>query len=158
MRLRAAALALLLLALAAGASGCDLHLRAVQLKVDVSDGSMRLIKPTDGRYGGGEVVITIVNNTDQKRQFTLAETDATPKRIPHGILDAYSDRDDSRVVAVSGVMRPASVELAFGALPQPQPTEVKLHVYLRPGKRYLLFDRLGGYRTGLALPLRARSG
>ncbi|HET7568148.1 MAG TPA: hypothetical protein VFJ91_09175 [Gaiellaceae bacterium] len=158
MRLRLAALALLLLALAAGASGCGLRLRAVQLKVDVSDGSMRLIEPTSGRYAGGEVVITIVNNTDQRRQFTLAETDAAPKAIPHGVLDAYSDRDDSRVVAVSGVMRPASVELAFGALPQPQPTETKLHVFLHPGKRYLLFDRLGGYRHGLALPLRARSG
>lgn len=157
-RLRLAALAVLLLALAVAGSGCGVRLTAVQLKVDVSDGSMRLIKPESGRYAGGEVVITIDNNTDQRRQFTLAETDAAPKRIPQGILDAYSDRDDHRVVAVSGVMRPETVELAFGALPQPQPTEVKLHVYLRPGKRYLLFDRLGGYRQGLAIALRARSG
>ncbi|HET7572620.1 MAG TPA: hypothetical protein VFJ77_08125 [Gaiellaceae bacterium] len=156
MRLRLGLLAAVLAALAATASGCGVRLEAVQLKVDVTDGSMRLVKPESGRYAGGEVVITIVNNTDQRRQFTLARTDASPKHLPRDVLDAYSDRDDKRVVAVSGVMRAASVELAFGALPQPRPTETKLHVYLHEGDQYVLFDRLGGYRNGLALKLRAR--
>jgi len=137
-------------------SGCDLHLEAVQLKVDVSDGSMRLIKPANGVYRGGEVVITIVNDTDQKRQFTLARTSSSAKAIPKKILDAYSDRDDSRVAAVSGVMRPSKIVLAFGALPEPQPTQTKLHVYLHANTPYLLFDRLGGYRNGLALRLDAK--
>lgn len=151
---RAALVASLCLLLVTGA-GCSVKLRAVQLKVDVNDDAMKLIKPESGRYAGGEVVITIVNNTAAKRQFTLVRTDASPQNLPAHVLAAFSDRDDSRVVAVTGVMRAAKIGLIFGALPQPEPTEVKLHVYLHTNTPYLLFDRLGGFRHGIALRIEA---
>jgi hypothetical protein len=149
--------AMLLLAAGALASGCGVQLTAVQLKVNVDNGSMTLVEPESGRFHGGEVVITVVNATDQKRQFTLAETSSPPKKLPEGIVSALSYRDDSRVVDVTGVMREAKVELRYGALPEPQPTETKLHVYLKPNTPYLLFDRLGGYRDGYSLRLEAHS-
>jgi ABC-type branched-subunit amino acid transport system ATPase component len=155
VKLRLAGIAVLLAVASALASGCGLQLRAEQLEVDVSDGTMRLIKPLDGKFRGGEVVITIMNNTDARRQFTLAETGAAPANLPGDIVNAYSYRDESKVVAVTGVMRPAEIELIFGAIPQAQPTVSRLHVYMHPGRPYLLFDRLGGYRQGIALRLQA---
>ena len=47
----------------------------------------------------------------------------------------------------------AKVTLAYGAIPQPSPSVVTLHVYLKPGTHYLLFDQLGGYAHGVALVL-----
>lgn len=150
---RALVLLLALPAIAFVSSGCSLQLRAIRVKVEVDNGAMRLLSPSSGRFHGGEVVITVVNFTDAKRQFTLARVSG-PQNIPKHVLDAYSYRDDSRVVAVSGVVRPAKVVLAFGALPEPQPTQTTLHIYLHENVTYLLFDRLGGYRHGLALRLR----
>ena len=154
MRLRSAtALAAALVAAAALCAGCGVQLRAGELKVEAGDGSIRIVEPTDGRVSSGEVVITIVNQTSEKRQFTIARTDAAPARLPTDLVEAYSYRDDSDVVAVTGVMRGAEVELQFGSIPRPVPTETKLHVYLHADRSYLLFDRLGGYRHGYAIKL-----
>jgi hypothetical protein len=144
------------LALALGGSGCGLRLQAEHVKVEVEDGSVRLVEPTDGTIRAGEVVIEILNLTDARRQFTLAKTAAAPDRLPRDLVDAYSYRDDADVVAVTGVMRPAEVQLQFGSIPRPQATKVKLHVYLHENRPYLLFDRLGGYREGYALKLEAQ--
>jgi hypothetical protein len=153
-----AAIALLAAALAGAAllaSGCSLQLRAEKLKVEAGDGSIRLVEPTDGKLRSGEVVITIVNATSDRRQFTLARTDARPAALPQAIRDAYSYRDDPHVVAVTGVMRGAEVQHQFGSIPRQVQTETKLHVHLHPNTTYLLFDRLGGYRHGYALRLEA---
>ena len=103
-------------------------------------------------------MITIVNNTTRSGSSRSCARPPSPQSIPKQVLDAYSDRDDSRVVAVTGVMRPAKIGLIFGALPQPQPTEARLHVYLRRNTPYLLFDRLGGFRHGIALKIEATKG
>lgn len=155
MNLRTGALASLLAAVAVLASGCHLQLRAVQLKVEVDDQGMRIVKPADGRYHGGETVITIENATEQKRQFTLAQTSASPNKLPRGILDGYSYRDDGAIVGVTGVMRPEAIVLQFLSIPTPTPTKTTLHIYLRSDTPYLLFDRLGGFRHGYALRLEA---
>jgi hypothetical protein len=152
---RVAAVALLAAA-AAVTSGCSLQLRAVQLKIEVDAGSMRLISPVSGIFHGGETVITIVNTTSERRQFTLAQTALPPARLTTSLLDAFSYRDNSEVVDVTGVMRGSKVQLVFGAIPQAVPTQTRLHVYLRAGEPYLLFDRLGGYKSGLALRIEAR--
>jgi hypothetical protein len=136
-------------------SGCKLQLRAETLKIEVDDDGMRLVEPADGRFHGGETVIEIVNGTSSKRQFTLARTAAPVQALPHGILTAYSYRDDSQVVAVTGVLRAAELQLQFGSIPRPQPTKTKIHVFLHADTPYLLFDRLGGYRHGVALELEA---
>lgn len=154
MRLRSVTMAAAVVAGAAlVGSGCGVQLRAEELKVEAGDGSIRIVEPDDGRVSSGEIVITIVNQTSERRQFTLARGDAAPAKIPEELVDAYSYRDDSDIVAVTGVMRAAEVELQFGSIPRPVPTETKLHVHLRSGTSYLLFDRLGGYRHGYALRL-----
>jgi hypothetical protein len=138
------------------ASSCSLQLEAVQLKITADNGSLTLVQPESHRFRGGEVVITITNETNSRRQFTLARTGAAPKALGARLLSAFSYLDDSRVVEVTGVMRPASITLEFGAIPTPSPTVTKLHVYMKPHVEYLLFDRLGGYKHGYALELDAQ--
>ena len=149
-------LATLLAGVALLGSGCGLQLEAVQLEVRLDDTGFVLVKPASGSFPGGETVITIQNITAQKRQFTLAQTSASPKQIPTKLVAALSYQDDGQVAAVTGVMRAAQLQSQFGLVPQLQPTEEKLHVYMAPGKPYLLFDRLGGYKHGVALRLQPR--
>jgi hypothetical protein len=153
---RFAAIAGLLAGVALLGSSCSVQLEAVQLEVRLDDTGFVLAKPASGSFRGGETVITIMNVTSQKRQFTLAQTSAKPTQIPTSILNAFSYQDDARVAAVSGVMRGARLQSQFGLVPQLQPTEEKLHVYMQPGKPYLLFDRLGGYKHGVVLRLQPR--
>lgn len=147
---------LALVALLAGGvlsmSGCTIQ-KAVQVDVQVLDGSMVLVKPTNGLTRGGETVVKIENYSQRPVNVILAETTLPAKQLPKKLVNALSPRDDSRIVGMTSRIGKAKVTFAYGAIPQPAPQVSSLHVYLKPGKRYLLFDALGGYAHGVSLVL-----
>jgi hypothetical protein len=146
----------LLLAVAACAvislTGCMTIRKAEHVEVQVLDDRVVLVKPANGLQRGGETVLKIMNFGQSPVNMVLAETTAVPTAIPASLVDAVSPRDDDRIVAMTSRVDKAGVSLSFG-FPAPAPKVVSLHVYLKPGKRYLLFDKLGGYAHGVALTL-----
>ena len=147
---RALILALALAALAVS-SGCLALTKAAQVDVQVLDGSIVLIKPTGGVQHGGETVLKIENFAQRPVNMVLVQTSLPAARLPKKLIDAVSARDDSRIVGVTSAIDKVGVAFVYGAIPQPSPKVATLHVYLKPGKRYLLFDKLGGYAHGVAL-------
>jgi hypothetical protein len=147
-------LALVLLAACGvlSASGCALQ-RAAQVELQVLDGQIVMIKPSGGLQRGGETVIKIDNFAPRPVSIVLAKTDAPANHVPKKLVDAVSPRDDDRIVAMTSRVDKVGVAYQYGAIPQPSPRVVKLHVYLKPGQRYLLFDQLGGYAHGMVIAL-----
>ena len=155
MRRTAGCLLAALTALAlVGSSACSVSLRAEQVKVRVNNDTMLLDLPKDRAIKSGEVVITIENYTYAKRQIVLAKTDLEPGALPDKLATALTGQDHKDVVAVTAVMRSAKTELV-GILPGTVPSVITLHVNLKRGESYLLWDRLGGLPTGQALRLTA---
>lgn len=150
--MRAGAGVVLLVVLASGLSGCGVQLGAEHVTVAIRDGEMQLVEPADREIRAGEVVLRIENFTFDRRQVVLARTTSPPDQLPERLATALRGRDDPAVVAVSGRMRPAKTVVA-GFLPTTAPAVDALHIHLRPGERYLLWDRLGGLQEGLALAL-----
>jgi hypothetical protein len=140
------------IAAAALLGGCGIQ-KAARVEVQVLDNQIVLLKPADGLQRGGETVLKIDNYAQHPVNMVLAETDATAATLPHKLIDAVTPRDDSRIVAMTSRVDKAKVTFAYGAIPSPAPRIATLHVYLKPGKRYLLFDKLGGYARGIALVL-----
>lgn len=134
------------------ASGCLSLERAAQVEVQVLNDRIVLFKPAEGLQRGGETVLKIDNYANHPVNMVLAETTAPARRIPQKLIDAVSPRDDDRIVAMTSVVDKATVFINFGA-PAPAPRVARMHVYLKPGKRYLLFDKLGGYAQGIAIVL-----
>jgi hypothetical protein len=135
------------------ASGCLALHKAAHVEVQVTDTRIVLYKPSDGLERGGETVLKIDNYAQHPVNMILAKTTLSAAQLPPSLLDAVTARDDSRIVAMTSRVDKAGITLAYGAIPNPSPKVVSLHVYLEPGKRYLLFDKLGGYKHGLALVL-----
>lgn len=150
--IRRLALAALVAAGVLSAGGCAIE-RAAQVEVQVLDGQIVLIKPTGGLQRGGETVIKIDNFATRPVNMVLARTTAPANHVPQKLVDAVSPRDDDRIVAMTSRVDKVGVQYQFGAIPQPSPRVVKLHVYLKPGQRYLLFDKLGGYAHGMVIVL-----
>jgi hypothetical protein len=153
---RLAGQALLVAAAVAGAialSGCLALRKAAHVEVQVLDNRIVLIKPAGGLQRGGETVLKIDNYAQTPVNMELAETTAPADRIPQKLVDAVTPRDDSRIVAITSRVDKVGTSLQYGAIPQPSPRVVTMHVYLKPGKRYLLFDKLGGYARGVVLVL-----
>lgn len=151
--MRRATLRLALLACAVlVAAGCSIP-KAAQVDVQVVDGHIVLVKPAGGLQRGGETVLKIENYADHPVDIILAETSLPATRLPKKLVTAVTTRDDHRIVALTSRIDKAKVTFAYGAIPQPAPRVVSLHVYLKPGRRYLLFDALGGYAHGVWLAL-----
>jgi hypothetical protein len=147
---RTLALATAVCALAAS-SGCLALTKAAHVEVQVLDGSIVLIKPTGGIQHGGETVLKIDNFAQRPVNMVLVETSLPAKRLPKKLVDAVSARDDKRIVGITSQISKVGVAFVYGAIPQASPKVATLHVYLKAGKRYLLFDKLGGYEHGVAL-------
>lgn len=150
--IRFAQLPFLVAAAALLLSGCGIQ-KASHVEVQVLDNGITLLKPSDGKLRGGETVLKIDNLSHSPVNMVLAETDATAATLPRKLVDAVTPRDDSRIVAMTSRVDKAGVTFAYGAIPNPAPRIATLHVYLKPGRRYLLFDKLGGYIRGVALVL-----
>jgi len=148
-------LALVALAALVVAPGCGVRLGAEHATVRLRDDKMELAIPTARAVRSGEVVITVENYTFTRRQVVLARTDQQPPALAPRLATAARGRDDEAVVAVTGTMRSATRTIA-GFLPTTVPSKQNLHVHLRPGEQYVLFDRLGGLDKGLYLTLRAQ--
>lgn len=133
-------------------SGCGIP-TAAHVEVDVLDTKMVLVKPANGVLRGGETVIKLENYASHPVNVVLAETPLHAAQLPAALVDAVSPRDDRRIVAMTSRVDKVGVTFAYGAIPNPLPRIASLHVYLKAGKRYLLFDKLGGYRNGIALQL-----
>lgn len=131
--------------------GCDVQLTAEQITVRLEQQGASLLDAT-GRFRGGEMVITVENYTGNRRRPVLVETDLPPEQLPDEIVEATSAQADDAVVAVGGLMQPAKATIV-GFEPVTEPSVVKLHVYLKPGSRYLLVDGRGGHDEGLSIEL-----
>lgn len=141
------------LAAAVSLAGCAIPM-ASQVEVQVLDNRIVVVKPSSGHLPGGETVIKIDNYAAHDVNIVLAKTSLPATRLPAHLVDAVSPSADSRIVAMTSRVDKVGVTLAMGAFPNPLPRIAVMHVYLQPGKRYLLFDALhGGYRHGIALPL-----
>ena len=134
-------------------SGCLSIPKAAKVEVQVQDGSVTLYKPVGGLQRGGETVLKIDNYATHSVNMVLAETNAPLDRLPAKLVDATSGRDDSQIVGMTSRLDKAGTVYQYGAIPQPSPKVATLHVYLKPGKRYVLFDKLGGYANGMAIVL-----
>lgn len=148
---------LVVLAAVLSLAGCAIPM-ATQVEVQVLDNRIVVVKPSNGRLPGGEAVIKIDNYATHAVNMVLAKTSLPAARLPTRLVDAVSPSADSRIVAMTSRVDKVGVTLAMGAFPNPLPRIALLHVYLEPGKRYLLFDSLrGGYKRGIALQLIPRS-
>lgn len=134
-------------------TGCFSLQKAAQVEVQVTDTSITILKPTGGLQRGGETVLKIDNYAERPVNLVLAETNASPKDLPKKLIDAVTPRDDSRIVAITSRIDKVGVKYTYGAIPGPDPKVATMHVYLKPGRRYLLFDKLGGYEHGVAIAL-----
>lgn len=150
--IRRLALAALAVAAVLSASGCAIE-KAQQVELQVLPDKIVLIKPADGLERGGETVLKIDNFAPHPVNMVLAETTAPVGRVPQKLVDAVSPRDDDRIVAMTSQVDKVGVVYQYGAIPQPSPKVASLHVYLKPGRRYLLFDKLGGYAHGVVIAL-----
>jgi hypothetical protein len=132
-------------------AGCIGVPKAAKATFDVTDTAVTISAPDGGRLdGSGETVILLRNFTKAKRQLVLVEGAFAADNLPSSVLDANRASDDKRIVAISSKMGKVKVVASFGT-PQPDPTTTRLHVYLRAGRTYTLFDQLGGYRQGMLL-------
>lgn len=104
---------------------------------------MAVVTPKSHQIRTGEVVITVENYTGSKRQPVLLRTKLTVDQLPQSLVSAPAESTDSAVVMIGGVMEKAKAEI-IGFLPVTEPSTAKLHVFLRAGEHYLLFDALGG--------------
>jgi hypothetical protein len=155
MRRAAGGLLAVLAVLSLGlSSGCSVELRAEQVQVRIDNASMKLDLPKDRPIKSGEVVIKIENYTYAKRQIVLARTTLDPGALPQKLATALRGQDHKDVVSVTAVMRSAKTELV-GILPGTVPSVTTLHVNLKRGESYLLFDRLGGLAAGQSLRITA---
>lgn len=141
--------------LALALAGCGVPLRADQVVIYAQpDEGIHVVEPVAGPRGG-ETVIRIENYTPAERQFVLARTDAAVDALPADLAGARKPSDHEAVVAVTEEMEPVERDFA-GVLPYDVPSVKTLHVHLRPGQRYLLFDRLNPAADGSWLELRAQ--
>jgi hypothetical protein len=98
--------------------------------------------------------LKIDNYSHRPVNMVLAETTIPPKQLPAKLVDADNLRDDGRIVGITSRIDKVGVAYQFGAIPQAAPKIARLHVYLKPGKRYVLFDKLDdGYKHGVAIVL-----
>ncbi|HEX3807541.1 MAG TPA: hypothetical protein VHV52_12260 [Gaiellaceae bacterium] len=135
-------------------SGCFSIPRAAHVEVQVQDGSVTLLKPVGGLQHSGETVLKIDNYSERPINMVLAETTLPPSQMPAKLVDANTPRDDSRIVGITSRVDKVGVAYEFGAIPQAAPKVATLHVYLKPGKRYVLFDKLDeGYKHGVTIVL-----
>ena len=134
-------------------SGCLALRKAQQVEVQIQNTSIQLFKPAGGLQHGGETVVKIDNYANRPINMILAETNAPLDRLPQKLIDAVNPRDDSQIVGMTSRMDKAKIVLELGAIPSPSPRVATMHVYLVPGRRYVLFDKLGGYAQGIAIVL-----
>ena len=92
---------------------------------------------------GGETVLVVRNSSEEHRLIVLAHVGPAegPSVIPEGILQAELARDDDRILGMSRELEPEETDFGAGGFGK-KTDSTRFHVYLRPGDRYVLFDRL----------------
>lgn len=133
-------------ALAGCLAACDVQFNAPKLVLHVHDDGLVFAGAGDAqRLTGGETVLTIQNRSIRERQIVLARL-GDLETIPDELLAAETAKEDSRILGMTHVLAPATTDE-----PVPEPDSTRFHVYLAPGERHVLFDRLGGFDDGLVL-------
>lgn len=92
---------------------------------------------------GGETILVVRNSSDVHRQIVLAHVGSAggSDDIPEGIREAELARDDDRILGMSLELDPEETDFSAGGFGK-KTASTRFHVYLRPGDRYVLFDRL----------------
>lgn len=126
--------------------------KAARATVLIRDHEIVYTGPADeAALVGGETVLTLRNDGTQRHRIVLAETDVAPDRLPAKLRTARQMRDDARIKGVTKDLKPKEAALAGGGLGFILDAD-SFHVYLRPGRTYLLYDSLaGGVANGVHL-------
>lgn len=144
---RRALLALVVWPLAA----CGIVFDAPDVSVLVGDNRIVYADANDEQQlVGGETVLHIANDSSHERQVVLARLDAAT--VPAELRAAESPREDERILGMTHVMQPKEAQFAAGGLGYKIDTS-SFHLYLAPGQRYVLFDRLRGVDEGVVLEI-----
>lgn len=124
-------------------AGCGVVYDAPDVTILVQEQGIVYNHPDDvHRLVGGETVLHVENDSGAHRQVVLARLgDRTT--IPPELLEAESPRDDGRIVRMSHVMDPKESTFESGGFGY-KIDSASFHVYLAPGERYAVFDRLSG--------------
>lgn len=103
------------------------------------------------RVVGGETVVRVSNDSSEPREVVLARL-GEQRTIPQQLLEAESPRDDDRILGISPVLEPKESSFESGGFGYEYDT-ASFHVYLAPGERYVVFDRLGGSPSEVRLDI-----
>jgi hypothetical protein len=106
------------------------------------------------KLGYGETVLDFYNYTSSYRQIIVAQTSLRPGQLPTKLVDAIQPSDDSVIVDMTDRIDFVTQQGSSSSGPEPTPGNAALHVYLKPNTRYLIFDKLGGYKHGFVVVLR----
>lgn len=133
-----------MVALALLTSACGVVLDAPKITLIV-DGDEIVYAQAEGEAEvvGGETVLVVRNSSDAHRQIVLAHvgSDDGTQEIPEAVLEAETAREDARILGMSLVLDPEETDYTADGFGK-KTDSTKFHVYLRPGDRYVLFDRL----------------
>ena len=131
--------------------GCGVVLDAPKVSLLVREDQIVYVGGSgdEAKLVGGETVLRVSNDSGDTRQIVLARLGQTSS-IPLELLEAESPRDDERILGMSHELEPKKSTFASGGFGYEFDT-ASFHVYLAPGDRYVLFDRLGGYEDGVVL-------
>lgn len=137
-------------------AGCGVVFDAPNVSLLVRDNRIVFAAAEDREeLVGGETVLRVANDSSHERQIVLARLDAGSS-IPAEVLGAKTPREDDRILGMSHVMEAKEAQFATGGFGYTIDT-ASFHLYLAPGQRYVLFDRLGGLDDGVVLEITAGS-
>lgn len=131
-------------ALVAGSlSGCGVVLDAPEVTLLVRDNAIVFSGPQDrDALVAGEVKLVIRNDGANEHRVVLAQIATTrPEQLPRSMAKAEFARDDDRILAVTKDLKPKEATFAGGGLGY-KIDSARMHVHLRPGEPYVLFDSL----------------
>lgn len=146
---------LLVAVIAASLSACGVVLNAPEITFIVRDDRIVYSGPQDREaLVAGEAKLILRNDGEQFHRIVLARFDSEgPAQLPSSMATAEFPRDDERILAITKDLEPKEATFAGGGIGY-RIDEAQLHVHLRPGEQYILFDSLNrGADRGVYLEL-----
>lgn len=138
-------------------TGCGVTWDAPEVSLTVRRDDIVYTQPSGPqKLTGGETLIEVGNSSNAPREVILAHV-PEGDRIPEGIIEAESAREDDRIVGYSRVLDAQDVGFGSVAGLGRSTERATFHVYLEPGERYVVFDRLAA-PDGPAIWLRPGPG
>lgn len=138
------------------ASGCTTRLKATRIDIVLTGGEIGVATVVDQhQILQGEVVLRFQNFETHKVRMVLARKKFKGERLPRNMIEAEIADDDQRIVAITPDL-PKVKRLYTAAGIRLRPGRQNLHVHVRKGEQYVLFEQrsarngkfVGLFRTG----------